>query len=115
MILVLEMPQVVDEMEAGEIYHWVPGEGDYINFGDTFLDVYVELDPDFKGNCPPVFHLEITANDAGYLRKILSQKGEMAKAKAPIAVFSTEPDEPLPSPDEIQKFGTSFRYMAQTI
>jgi len=115
MLMVIEMPRVVEEMEAGEIYHWASREGDYIAFGDTFLDVYVELDPDFKGNCPPVFHLEMTANDAGYLRKILVPKGSVAKAGAPLAVVSTEPAEKLPPADEIKKRCASFRLITQTM
>ena len=115
MIMVLNMPRVVEEMQEGEIYHWVLGEGDYVNYGDTFLDVYVELDPDFKGNCPPVFHIEITANDAGYLRKILVPDGEKAKSETAVAVFTTEANEALPSIDKTIKTGTSFRFMTQTI
>jgi len=79
------MPLLSDTMESGKILKWLKSEGDKVESGDAIAEV--ESD---KAD------MEISAYNAGVMRKHLYKEGESAKVGALIAIIG-EPNEDISS------------------
>lgn len=78
------MPLLGETMEEGTITRWLKKEGDRVERGEPLLEVETD-----KAN------LEVESFFTGYLRKILLEEGETAKAGEVIAYITDSPDEPI--------------------
>lgn len=59
------MPKLGPDMESGIIQKWLKKEGDKVEAGDVLLEIMTDK-----------ISIEVEANDAGYLKKILRFEGE---------------------------------------
>jgi len=59
------MPKLGPDMESGIIQKWLKKEGDKVEVGDVLLEIMTDK-----------ISIEVEANDAGYLKKILRLEGE---------------------------------------
>lgn len=80
------MPKLSPTMEEGVITKWYKKEGDFVESGETLIEVATD-----KAS------VEHAALDEGYLRKILIAEGENAAVNQAIAVFSEKKDEDISS------------------
>jgi pyruvate/2-oxoglutarate dehydrogenase complex dihydrolipoamide acyltransferase (E2) component len=59
------MPKLGPDMESGIIQKWLKKEGDKVEAGDVLLEIMTDK-----------ISIEVEANDAGYLKKIMRLEGE---------------------------------------
>lgn len=59
------MPKLGPDMESGIIQKWLKKEGDKVEAGDALLEIMTDK-----------ISIEVEANNAGYLKKILRLEGE---------------------------------------
>lgn len=78
------MPKAGSEMEEGEIVQWLKNEGDKVEVGDPLLEIVTDK-----------VNMEVEAEDAGTLLKILHKAGEVVPVVTTIAYIG-EPGEALP-------------------
>jgi pyruvate dehydrogenase E2 component (dihydrolipoamide acetyltransferase) len=78
------MPKLSPTMETGTIVRWLKKEGEFVESGETLLEVATD-----KAT------VEHQALDEGYLRKIVVEEGQEAKVNQPIAIFAATKEEPL--------------------
>jgi len=79
------MPKLSPTMEEGTIVKWQKKEGDFVEAGETLLEIATD-----KAT------VEHAALDEGYLRKILVQEEGVATINQPIALFTEGLDEAIP-------------------
>jgi pyruvate dehydrogenase E2 component (dihydrolipoyllysine-residue acetyltransferase) len=92
MSFTVTMPKLSPTMEEGQIAKWHKKEGDFVEAGETLLEVATD-----KAT------VEHEALDEGYLRKILIPEGGDASVNVPIAIFTETPDESFELPKEEAK------------
>lgn len=78
------MPKAGSEMEEGEIVQWLKNEGDKVEVGDPLLEIVTDK-----------VNMEVEAEDAGTLLKILHKAGEVVPVVTTIAWIG-EPGEEIP-------------------
>ena len=78
------MPKLTPTMEEGTIAAWSKKEGDFVEAGETIVEIATD-----KAT------VEHQALDEGYLRKILVPEGQEAKVGQPIAIFTTQQEESI--------------------
>nr|CRI42419.1 Dihydrolipoyllysine-residue acetyltransferase component of pyruvate dehydrogenase complex [Chlamydia pneumoniae] len=84
MISLLKMPKLSPTMEVGTIVKWHKKSNDQVSFGDVIVEISTDK-----------AILEHTANEDGWIREILRHEGEKIVIGTPIAVLSTEANEPF--------------------
>lgn len=95
MIFGLTVPALNPNMELGviEALHQVVGAE--VKAGDKLLDLSIMLGANFAQDCPPISYFRLVVRERAWLRAILVDEGNACRAGTPLALFSTEPDEPL--------------------
>lgn len=97
MLLNLSVPRINDYMAAA-IVEWVyPGEGAALEVGAKLVDLTVDLSAAAPHDCPPISHFRLVLRERAYLRRLAAVRREEHAVGALLAVFSTEPDEPIES------------------
>jgi hypothetical protein len=66
--------------------------------GAKLLDLTVDLSAAALHDCPPIAHYRMIIRDRAWLRRLDVASGDEPQVGASLAVFSTEPDEPLDGP-----------------
>lgn len=66
--------------------------------GGKLLDLTVDLSEAAAHDCPPIGHFRVVVRDKVWLRRLGVAAGDMVEVGAEVALFSTEPDEPLDGP-----------------
>ncbi|WP_100934739.1 pyruvate dehydrogenase complex dihydrolipoamide acetyltransferase [Candidatus Chlamydia corallus] len=84
MISLLKMPKLSPTMEVGTIVKWHKKNNDQVLFGDVIVEISTDKAV-----------LEYTANEDGWIREILRDEGEKIVIGTPIAVLSTDTNEPF--------------------
>ncbi len=79
------MPKAGSEMEEGEIVQWLKNEGDKVEVGEPLLEIVTDK-----------VNMEVEAEDAGTLLKILHKAGEVVPVVTTIAWIG-EPGEEIPA------------------
>lgn len=82
------MPKMGDAMETGVVSSWLKHEGDQVEVGDTLA----EIDTD-KAT------VELEAEDAGTLHRLIAGEGDEVPVGGSIAVILAEGEEPPPDGD----------------
>lgn len=95
MLLTLNLPLINPYMTHGSIGPVHARIGDALGIGAKLLDLEVDLTAAAPHDCPPISHFRLTARDKVWLRRLDVAKGDQAAVGASLALFSTEPDEPL--------------------
>ncbi len=63
--------------------------------GDRILDLSVDLGSTFAQDCPPISYYRMVLRENLWLRTLAVTAGTNWEITQPIAIFSTEPDEPV--------------------
>lgn len=85
MIYQLSVPAAVPGVEEIRILEWHKAPGDVIAAGDLIVEMETHKAV-----------IEVRANQAGVLRKVLAEAGDWRAVGLPVALFSSETDEELP-------------------
>jgi hypothetical protein len=94
-LLELRLPRIVDAMAFALIDVAHVAEGGAVGLGAKLFDLTIDLSEAFAHDCPPVSHYRLAARDKAWLRRLDAGAGARLAPDAPLALFSTEPDEPL--------------------
>jgi hypothetical protein len=98
LLLSLSLPRINVHTTSAIIDTIQPAEGTLIGLGAKFMDVTVDLSDLVQHDCPPVCHYRIVLRDRAWLRRLSVAEGDEPQVGATLALFSTEPDEPLDGP-----------------
>ncbi len=79
MLLAFALPRVNPHMSSAIVSAIHAREGDALAAQD----------------CPPISHFRVVLRERAWLRRLLVARGDEVAVGAPLAWFSTEPDEPL--------------------
>jgi hypothetical protein len=69
--------------------------GAVLPVGGKLLDLTIDLSAAAPHDCPPVGHFCLTVRDRAWLRRLDVGSGDEPAVGASIALFSTEPEEPV--------------------
>jgi pyruvate dehydrogenase E2 component (dihydrolipoamide acetyltransferase) len=81
-VIPILMPQVGNDMEEGTMVKWIVSEGDTVETGDILFEVETD-----KAT------VEIEADAAGRLARIVAPEGEIVPIKQPVAYLADDDDE----------------------
>jgi pyruvate/2-oxoglutarate dehydrogenase complex dihydrolipoamide acyltransferase (E2) component len=95
MLVRLELAAVSADVKEVTLERVHLGEGEVVTPGAKLVDVRVDLSTTAAQDCPPVFHLRLVARERGVLRRLLASAGQRVGVGQPLAVLSSEADEPL--------------------
>ena len=95
MLLSLTLPRINDYMTTAAIKTIHAAEGAALVPGSKLLDVVIDLGATITHDCPPISQYRIALRDRAYLRKLAVASGDDVAPGAMLALFSTDPAEPL--------------------
>ena len=95
MLFDLVLPRINDHMTTAVIRKVHAVEGDAMTIGTKLLDLSVDLSAVAPQDCPPVSLYRIALRDKAWLRRVNVAVADEIGIGAPLALFSTERDEPL--------------------
>lgn len=95
MLLSLTLPRINDLMTSARITALRAAAGDALVPGAALMDVCVDLSGVAPHDCPPISHYRFVLRDGAVLRELRVAAGDDVPVGAPLALFTTEADEPL--------------------
>ena len=95
LILNLTLPQINPLMTTAVIDRIYAEVGAQIPLGSKLFDLTVDLSAAVAQDCPPIGHYRLVVRDLLWLRRLDVAPGDEPNVGASLALFSTEPDEPL--------------------
>lgn len=95
MLLEYRLPAINANMTEASIERRYAEPGAALAIGTKLLDLRVDLSSAFSQDCPPISFYRIVMRERAYLRELRPADGEACPVGALIAIFSTEPGEPL--------------------
>lgn len=98
MLLNLTLPRINVDMTTAVIDAIHAQVGTALPVGGMLLDLTIDLSSAAPHDCPPVGHYRLIVRDRAWLRRLDVASGDEPEVGASIALFSTEPDEPLDGP-----------------
>jgi pyruvate/2-oxoglutarate dehydrogenase complex dihydrolipoamide acyltransferase (E2) component len=94
-LLTLQMPQLGKEMALGTIFRVLVAPGGSIERGSMLAEVRVDLSDIAEQNCAPISLFRIVAAESGWIRSFDAKPGDRIDVGGPLALASTERDEPV--------------------
>jgi hypothetical protein len=95
LLLNLNVPRINDYMTSALIEAVHAIEGRALAPGAKLFDMTVDLSLAAPHDCPPISHYRMVLREKATLRRLFVEPGEDAAVGAPLALFSTDPDEAL--------------------
>jgi hypothetical protein len=95
LLLNLIVPRINDYMTTAIVEDVYADEGAVLGVGAKLLDITVDLSAAAPHDCPPISHYRLVLREPARLRSVLVKRGDEPAVGAPLALFTTEPDEPL--------------------
>jgi hypothetical protein len=95
LLLEYRLPRINANMTEASIERRYAEPGDALGIGTRLLDLRVDLSSSFSQDCPPISFYRIVMRERAYLREVRPGDGAACPVGDVIAIFSTEPDEPL--------------------
>jgi pyruvate/2-oxoglutarate dehydrogenase complex dihydrolipoamide acyltransferase (E2) component len=95
LLLTLTLPRITDYMTTAVIEAIYVNQGESISLGAKLLDLRVDLSAAISHDCPPISFFRLALRDRAWLRRLYVSPGNEIEVGAPLAQFSTEPNEPL--------------------
>jgi len=95
LLLNLNVPRINDYMASALIEAVHALEGQALAPGAKLFDMTVDLSLAAPHDCPPISHYRMVLREKATLRRLFVEPGEDVAVGAPLALFSTDPDEPL--------------------
>jgi len=97
-LLYLALPRIVEPMSCAFVDAVYVEEDARLGLGAKLIDLTVDLSAGAAHDCPPISHYRIALRDEVWARRLLVAAGDEVAVGAPLALFSTEADEPLDGP-----------------
>jgi hypothetical protein len=94
-LLNLNLPRINEYMTAAIVEAAYASEGGEIAMGAKLFDLTVDLSAAAPHDCPPISHYRLVLREKAWLRRLAVKPGDEPLVGAPLALFSTDPDEPL--------------------
>jgi hypothetical protein len=94
-LLNLPLPRINALMATAIIDVVHVAEGASVGVGGKFLDLTIDLSAAAPHDCPPIAHYRLVVRDKVWLRRLEVRPGDEPAVGTSLALFSTEPDEPL--------------------
>jgi hypothetical protein len=98
LLLNLTLPRINPSMTTAIIDTIHASVGALAPVGGKLIDLTVDLSAAADHDCPPVAQFRLVARDRAWLRRLDVAPGDEPEVGASLALFSTEPDEPLDGP-----------------
>jgi hypothetical protein len=95
LLLEYRLPSINANMTEASIERRYAEPGDALGIGTRLLDLRVDLSSAFSQDCPPISFYRIVMRERAYLRELRPADGVPCPIGELIAIFSTEPDEPV--------------------
>ena len=95
MLLNLTLPLINPYMTTAVIDRFHAAVGTAMPVGSKLLDLTIDLSVAAPHDCPPIGHYRLMVRDRVWLRRLGVALGDEPEVGANLALFSTEPDEPL--------------------
>lgn len=95
MLLTLTLPRLNPHMASAIVDVAHAKVGETLGVGGKLFDLTVDLSAAAPHDCPPVSHFRITLRERVWLRRLDVAAGDTPEAGASLALFSTEPEEPI--------------------
>ena len=95
LLLNLIVPRINDYMTTAIVEQVYAAEGAVLGVGAKLLDLTVDLSAAAPHDCPPISHFRLVLREPARLRRVLIAPGDEPAVGARLAIFTTEPDEPL--------------------
>ena len=95
MLLTLTLPRINEYMTTAVIETVYAADGTALRPGAKLFDLSVDLSKSIPHDCPPISYFRLALREAVWLRRLVVAKGDELDVGAPLAQFSTAPDEPL--------------------
>jgi hypothetical protein len=95
LLLTLTLPRINVHMITAIIDMIHAQLGAPLPIGAKLLDLTVDLSAAAAHDCPPVAHYRLVVRDRAWLRRLDVAAGDEPEVGTSLALFSTEPDEPL--------------------
>lgn len=95
MIYEFRLPVIVPQMSGATVECVYADAGDSLRMGGKLLDLSVDLSSAFAQECPPVSYYRLVLREPVYLRQLDVGPGQYSASSDRIALFSTDPEEPL--------------------
>jgi len=98
LLLNLIVPRINDHMTEAIVEAVYAEEGEALAIGAKLFDITVDLSAAAPHDCPPISHYRLVLRERAWLRRIDARRREVCPLGAPLALFSTLPDEPVDQP-----------------
>ncbi len=98
MILDFKLPAVSPHVNEALLECIYVSAGTAVKPGDKLLDLSVNLNNAFEQDCPPVSFFRVIVREKAIMREFRAARGESRKLDEVVAIFSTDPNEPLDQP-----------------
>jgi hypothetical protein len=95
MLYDLRLPKINPNMSAAIVECIYSEPGALLKPGDKLFDLSVDLSSGFSQYCPPISYFRVVVREKLWLRKVLVVPGDDCEVDAALAMFSTEPEEPV--------------------
>jgi len=95
MIYELRLSEIVAQMTGATVECAYATEGEGLKLGSKFLDLSVDLSSAFAQECPPISYYRIVMREPAILRQLAAKPGTVLSVGDRLALFSTDPDEPI--------------------
>jgi len=95
LLLNLTLPRINPYMTTAVIDLIHAQIGAPLPVGGKLMDLTVDLSAAAAHDCPPVAHYRLVVRERAWLRRLDVAPGDEPEVGASLALFSTEPDEPL--------------------
>jgi len=95
LLLNLIVPRINAYMTTAIVEKVYAADGEDLKVGAKLLDITVDLSVAAPHDCPPISHYRLVLREPARLRRVLVGRGDEPAVGAPLALFTTEPDEPL--------------------
>jgi hypothetical protein len=95
LLLSLTLPRINAHMTTAIVGLVHAGVGAALPIGGKLMDLTIDLSAAAPHDCPPISHYRLTLRDKVWLRRLDVAAGDEPEVGASLALFSTEPDEPL--------------------
>ncbi|GBQ28190.1 hypothetical protein HLH34_01195 [Gluconacetobacter azotocaptans] len=95
MLYEFKLPVIVPQMSGATIECLYGARDDSLRLGSKLMDLSVDLSSAFAQECPPVSFYRLVLRETVYLRKIDVVPGQHCALGDRIALFSTDPSEPI--------------------
>lgn len=114
MLFNLTLARINPQMRNAVIGGVLAEVGAFLAVGGKLMDLVVDLSDAAAHDCPPISHYRLVVRDKVWLRRLSVGAGDTVEVGGEIALFSTEPDEPLDGPIARQVRTASVGVVPQT-